>query len=188
MPTLDVPVPQMVDQPVAVLARFDLPIPEQVIEVHKISCSPRFSRTVLRSPRMAEQPVEVPVPSFEGCSHMARFRDDAGRRWCLITGPQGYSSASWFDSGYMIFPVYGGFFTRILRSILILLSCFVFAAKSTGKLDFLVPRSCRQRHWYAWAGFAGVDALRAMFPSFVSENSAMLGPQWCMYASVYGVV
>ena len=31
LPTLDVPVPQMVDQPVAVLARFDLPIPEQVI-------------------------------------------------------------------------------------------------------------------------------------------------------------
>ena len=54
-------------------------------------------------------------------------------------------SASWFDSGYMLFPVYGGFFTRILRSILILLSCSVFAAKSPGKLDFLVPRSCRQR-------------------------------------------
>ena len=31
LPTLDVPVPQMVDQPVSVLARFDLPIPEQVI-------------------------------------------------------------------------------------------------------------------------------------------------------------
>ena len=29
-------------------------------------------------------------------------------------------------------PVYGGFRTRILRSILVLLSCSVFAAKSTG--------------------------------------------------------
>ena len=104
--------------------------------------------------------------------------------------PSGYVvfSSSWFDSGYMLFPVYRGFFTRILRSILILLSCSVFAAKSTGKLDFLVPRSCRQRHWFAWAGSAGVDALRAMFPSFVSKDSAMLGPQWYMYASVYGVV
>ena len=44
----------------------------------------------------------------------------------------------------------------------------------------LVLRSCGQRHWYAWAGFAGVDALRAMFPSFVSVFSALLGLQWYM--------
>ena len=31
-----------------------------------------------------------------------------------------------------------------------------------------------------WASFAGVDALRAMFSSFVTENSAMLGPRWYM--------
>ena len=73
-------------------------------------------------------------------------------------------SFAWFDSGYMFFPVYGGFCTRILRLILVLLSCSLFAAKSTG--IGMVPRSCRQRHWYAWAGFAGVDPLRAMFPSF----------------------
>ena len=42
------------------------------------------------------------------------------------------------------------------------------------------PRSCRQRHWYAWTGFAGVDALRAVFPSFVSVHSALLGPEWYM--------
>ena len=42
----------------------------------------------------------------------------------------------------------------------------------------LVPRSCRQRHWYAWAGFAVVDALRAMLPSFVSVYSALRGRQW----------
>ena len=35
--------------------------------------------------------MEVPVPSFDQCTHMARLRDVAGRRWCLITGPQGYS-------------------------------------------------------------------------------------------------
>ena len=66
LPALDVPVPQMVDQPVAVLARFDLPIPEQVVEVPKISCPRRFSRTALRSPRMAEQLVEVPLPAMGG--------------------------------------------------------------------------------------------------------------------------
>ena len=31
-------------------------------------------------------------------------------------------SASWSDSGYMVLPVYGGSCTRILRSILVLLS------------------------------------------------------------------
>ena len=53
-----------------------------------------------------------------------------------------------------------GLCTRILRSILVLLSCLCLPRR--------VPRSCRQRHWYASAGFTGVDALRAMFPSFVS--------------------
>ena len=69
-------------------------------------------------------------------------------------------SASWFDSGYVLCPVYGGFCTRILRSILVLLSCLCLPRR--------VPRSCRQRHWYVGAGFSGADALRAMFPSFVS--------------------
>ena len=51
-----------------------------------------------------------------------------------------------------------------------------------------MPRSCRQRHWYAWDGFAGVDALRAMFPSFVSVYSALLVLSGTFFASVYGVV
>ena len=38
LPTLDVPVQQKVDQLVAVPARYDTPIPEQVNEVPKISC------------------------------------------------------------------------------------------------------------------------------------------------------
>ena len=60
---LDSPVPRKVGQLVAALARYDAPVPEQVIEVPKISCPPRFSRSVLRTPQMAEQLVEVPVPS-----------------------------------------------------------------------------------------------------------------------------
>ena len=58
---LDSPVPQVVDHLVAVLAGYDTPIPEQVIELPKISCPPRFSRTVLGTPQMAEQLVEVPT-------------------------------------------------------------------------------------------------------------------------------
>ena len=82
-------VPQMVDQPVAVLARFDLPIPEQVLEVPKISCLSRFSRTALRSPRTAEQLVEVPVPSVHEVTILAPFVDTAGRTWCWISTPDG---------------------------------------------------------------------------------------------------
>ena len=84
---LDVPVPQMVDQPVAVLARFDLPIPEQVIEVPKISCPPRFSRTALRSPQMAEQLVEVPLPAMGVVQ--AWVRDANGQRWSRVWESRG---------------------------------------------------------------------------------------------------
>ena len=94
--------------------------------------------------------------------------------------PSGYVvfSASWFDSGYMFFPVYEVIWKNCVRFS----SCspVLCLPRRVQELDFLVPRSCRQRHWYAWAGFAGVDALRAMFPSFVSVYSAMLGPQWYM--------
>ena len=64
---LDSPVPQMVDQLVAVLARYDLPLADQVIEVPKVSCPARCGRTVLCTPQTAEQLVEVPTilsPSF----------------------------------------------------------------------------------------------------------------------------
>ena len=37
---LDSPVPQMVDQLVAVLVRYDVPLADQVIEVPKVSCAP----------------------------------------------------------------------------------------------------------------------------------------------------
>ena len=37
---------------------------------------------------VAERLVDVPVPSFDQCTRMARFRDTVGRRWFLLTGPE----------------------------------------------------------------------------------------------------
>ena len=59
-PALDVPVPQMVDQPVVLLAAFDVLVPEQVIELPKMSTPTRCPRTVLSVPQTAEQLVEFP--------------------------------------------------------------------------------------------------------------------------------
>ena len=61
VPALAVSAPQMVDQLVAVLARFDTPIADQVIEVPKVSCPLRCGRTVLCTPQTAEQLVTVPT-------------------------------------------------------------------------------------------------------------------------------
>ena len=58
---LDVPGPQMVDQPVKVLKMLDTVTPEQVIAVPKISQDSIPLRTVLREPQMVEQLVEVPT-------------------------------------------------------------------------------------------------------------------------------
>ena len=59
-PALDVPVPQMDDQPVVLLAAFDVLVPEQVIEVPKMSTPTRCPRAVLSVPQTAEQLVEFP--------------------------------------------------------------------------------------------------------------------------------
>ena len=59
LPTLDVPVPQMVDQLLSFLTALDSFDPEQVIEVPKISTPSRCPRTVLSVPQTAEQLVEV---------------------------------------------------------------------------------------------------------------------------------
>ena len=59
-PALDVLVPQMVDQPVVLLAAFDVLVPEQVIELPKMSTPTRCPRTVLSVPQTAEQLVEFP--------------------------------------------------------------------------------------------------------------------------------
>ena len=86
---LDAPVPQLVDKLEDVLKIVDLFVPAQEIEVPRISspsCPP--TRLVLPVPQTAEQLVDVPVLSFDQCTRMADFRDDVGRRWCLLTGPE----------------------------------------------------------------------------------------------------
>ena len=60
LPALGVPVPQMVDQPLVLLAAFDVLVPEQVIEVPKLLTPARCPRTVLSMPQTAEQLVEAP--------------------------------------------------------------------------------------------------------------------------------
>ena len=60
LPALDVPVPQMVDQPLVLLAAFHVLVPEQVIEVPKLSTPTRCPRTILSLPQTAEQLVEAP--------------------------------------------------------------------------------------------------------------------------------
>ena len=63
VPSLDVPVPQRENQLVEACRHLDLPIPEQAIEVPKISSTPRPPR---RRVRFAEQTVEqlVEVPTI----------------------------------------------------------------------------------------------------------------------------
>ena len=80
----------------------------------------------------------------------------------------------WFDSGYMLLPVYGGFIRISYFRRGLLGSCVRFSSCSPPVLCLprrvqeigSLPCSYRQRQLCALAGFAGVDALRAMFPSF----------------------
>ena len=58
---LDSPVPQMVDQLVAVLARYDMPLADQVIEVPKVSCPPLPPLCSYCSLYATDQLVEVPT-------------------------------------------------------------------------------------------------------------------------------
>ena len=63
LPTLDGPVPLMVEQLVDVLQLFDalIPVAEQVIDVPKIFIKRIPPRTSVREPQLAEQLVEVPT-------------------------------------------------------------------------------------------------------------------------------
>ena len=63
LPSLDVPVPLMGEQLVAVYKLLDVAVPEQVIEGPKIFVDAIPSRRLCRDPQMAEQLVEVPTPS-----------------------------------------------------------------------------------------------------------------------------
>ena len=85
----------MVDQPVDILkifAKLSPTVVEQVIDVPKIIQDPTPQRLEPSEPQqLVEQLVEVPVPSVLEVTIMAPFVDTVGRRWFLITGPQGYS-------------------------------------------------------------------------------------------------
>ena len=62
VPSLDVPVPQMANQLLEVCRQLDTPIPEQVIDVPKISSSRQSRRRRVRfAEQTAEQLVEVPT-------------------------------------------------------------------------------------------------------------------------------
>ena len=86
VPSLDVPVPQMVDQPVVVLQGLDMSMPvEQGIEVPKITLEDRIpQRAVLRVPLPVEQLVEVPVPETV---IVARGMSALGLDWCQVAAP-----------------------------------------------------------------------------------------------------
>ena len=101
LPTLDVPVPQMVDQPVDILKIIAMLLPavdEQVIDVPKIIHDPTPQR--LRRPepqQLVEQLVEVPVPPVREVTVMAPFVDPAGRTWYWLSGTDGGSA--WYLVG-----------------------------------------------------------------------------------------
>ena len=82
VPALADSAPQMVDQLVAVLARHDTPIADQVTEVPKVSCPPRCGRTFLCTPQTAEQLVTVPTILY----FLKQTVDTRGRSG----GPQGF--------------------------------------------------------------------------------------------------
>ena len=81
LPALDVPVPQMVDRPLVLLAPFDVLVPEQVIEVPKMSTPTPCPRTVLSVPQTAELLVEAPkvVPLIDVIRHPVEQTVGGGR-------------------------------------------------------------------------------------------------------------
>ena len=66
VPILDVLVPQLGDQVLEVLRKFDVPSVEQVLAVPKISFDQVPQRSAVRRPQKAEQLLEVPTEP--GCS------------------------------------------------------------------------------------------------------------------------
>ena len=93
LPTLDVPVPQRVDQPVDILkiiAKLSPAVCEQVIDVPKIIQDSTPQRLKPPEPQqLVEQLVEVPVLPVREVMIMAPFVDTAGRTWYWISTPDG---------------------------------------------------------------------------------------------------
>ena len=99
---LDAPVPQMLEQLVGVLKVFDQSLPEQGIEVPKITLEDGIpQRAVLREPLPAEQLAGVPVPETV---LLARGRCEFGVVCChvAVRGERSYwrmggtSHVQWF--------------------------------------------------------------------------------------------
>ena len=110
LPTLDAPVPLMVEQLVDVLRFVDalVPVSEQVIEVPKIILENIPLRRLVRDPQLAEQLVAVPTP-FPAHVFVPRMEDQLvevpqivthivprsffvstdGNIWCQLRGPAG---------------------------------------------------------------------------------------------------
>ena len=79
---LDAPVPQLVDKLEDVLKVVDLPVPEQEIDVPKISSHSRPPlRRALPVPQTAEQLVDVPLPAW---MRLALGTDAAGQVWTCV--------------------------------------------------------------------------------------------------------
>ena len=103
VPMLHVFVPQKVEQLVDILAPLDFRVAEQVIEVPKIVCPHRASRTVLRAPQTADQLVEVPtITSYssllqrtmeQNVDHSSSWSWRAKRRSSRFSPRTGFNSA-----------------------------------------------------------------------------------------------
>ena len=93
VPLLDAPVPQTVDQLVEVLRPLDTVVPEQVIEVPKITFHDAIlQRTVLPEPQMAEQLVDEPEELPRMVPRVipgTRAWDAEGHEWSRVVGPAG---------------------------------------------------------------------------------------------------
>ena len=106
LPALDVPVPQMVDQSLVLLAAFDVLVPEQVIEVPKLSTPTRCPRTVLSMPQTAEQLVEFPnvVSLIDVIRHPVEQTVGGGRIGGLPGFHPGQSSTAFGEADHRAAP------------------------------------------------------------------------------------
>ena len=91
---LDAPVPQMVEYLVDVLKIIDRSLPEQVIEVPKLTLQDVVPhRAALREPQLAEKLAEVPVPETV---ILARGKSALGLDWCQVTAS---GRSYWWQTG-----------------------------------------------------------------------------------------
>ena len=135
VPSLDVPVAQMVEQLVEVFRLVDTGVPEQVIDVPKITSQDVIpQRAVLRVPQMAEQLVTEATPCFEVFEEEVEeeeqqqprvvpasyFMDAAGRAWCRVDGTSSgplRRSTQPGQGGFQNWPPWGlRWLLRVLRA------------------------------------------------------------------------